>query len=277
MLKVSNLPIEEQNIETVNTTVKPQEDAKSTTKPTVAKNLDDRPPNDIASATLTSPDAVAAAIAEQTDDPLEEIYTWVDQISFSRPRKNIARDFSDAVFMAELLKRYYPRHVDLHNYVPRNAVGKKIENWSTLDRKVLSKIGLRLNKDTILKLAYSEAGAIETVLAEVRKKVLKDCNAERASLYFDYEDNRKGETAESILNREEVTNKKVPRRAFVKLKNELQEKKSHIATLKERVSHLESLVKLKDQRIADLASQIKDFAGKNLTQIARTESARKKY
>ena len=26
---------------------------------------------------------------------LEEIYTWIDQIPFSRPRKNIARDFSD--------------------------------------------------------------------------------------------------------------------------------------------------------------------------------------
>lgn len=94
--------------------------------------------------------------------------------------------------MAELLKRYYPRHVDLHNYVSRNGVANKIENWSTLNRKVLSKIGMKLNKDTILKLAYSEAGIIETVLAGVRKKILKDCNAERKSLYFDYQDNRKG-------------------------------------------------------------------------------------
>lgn len=26
---------------------------------------------------------------------LEEIYTWMEQISFSKPKKNLARDFSD--------------------------------------------------------------------------------------------------------------------------------------------------------------------------------------
>lgn len=29
-------------------------------------------------------------------ESVEEIYAWIDQIQFSRPKKNIARDFSDA-------------------------------------------------------------------------------------------------------------------------------------------------------------------------------------
>lgn len=31
----------------------------------------------------------------EISDHLDEIYDWIDQIKFSRPKKNIARDFSD--------------------------------------------------------------------------------------------------------------------------------------------------------------------------------------
>lgn len=31
----------------------------------------------------------------ETGDHLGEIYEWIDQIKFSRPKRNIARDFSD--------------------------------------------------------------------------------------------------------------------------------------------------------------------------------------
>lgn len=94
--------------------------------------------------------------------------------------------------MAELLKRYYPRHVDLHNYTSKNSIANKIDNWSTLNRKVMSKIGTKLSKDVIVRLANSEPGVIDSVLGDLRTKILKDCNAERDSLYFDYEDNGKG-------------------------------------------------------------------------------------
>lgn len=73
------------------------------------------------------------------------------------------------------------------------------------------------------------------------------------------------ETVKSVLNAEEVANKTVPRQAFVKLKHELQEKKSVISTLSEKLSHLESLVKLKDQRIADLTAQITGPAERTIT------------
>lgn len=31
----------------------------------------------------------------EAGDHLDEIYDWIDQIKFSRPKRNIARDFSD--------------------------------------------------------------------------------------------------------------------------------------------------------------------------------------
>ncbi|XP_032667657.1 sperm flagellar protein 1 [Odontomachus brunneus] len=191
----------------------------------------------------------------EVNDHLGEIYEWIDQIKLSRPKKNIARDFSDGVLMAELLKRYYPKHVDVHNYVAGNSIAKKVDNWCTLNRKVLSKIDMKLRKELINQLASSQPGVIEKVLADLRAKILKDCNTDRISLYSDHEDG-KGETVKSVMNPDEVTNKTVPRHVFVRLKQELQEKNEKISMLQQKVSHMESVMKLKDQRIDDLTLQI---------------------
>ncbi|XP_012261271.2 sperm flagellar protein 1-like isoform X2 [Athalia rosae] len=196
-------------------------------------------------------------IGQGGGEAITEIYEWIDGIQFSRPKKNVlARDFSDAVLMAELLKRYYPRYVDVHNYIGGSSIAKKIDNWATLNRKVLGKIDMKLSKEVINQLANSQQGAIEKLLIDLRSKILKDCNAERDSLYFNYEENGRGETVRSLLNPEEVANKTVPRHVFTKLKLELQEKNDAINSLNNKISHLESLMKLKDQRISDLTVHI---------------------
>ena len=65
---------------------------------------------------------------------MQKIYNWVDEIPLSRPKRNIARDFSDGgiihniffefininlyyiVLLAEVVKHFIPHIVDLHNY-----------------------------------------------------------------------------------------------------------------------------------------------------------------
>ncbi|XP_019697722.1 sperm flagellar protein 1 [Harpegnathos saltator] len=103
-----------------------------------------------------------------------ELIAWVDSIPFSKPTKNLTKDFSDAVLVAEILKLYYPRYVELHNYIPVNNLNMKIENWNTLNRKVLVKIDMKLNKKTIYHLASGSQGTIEKLLLELRAKILKD-------------------------------------------------------------------------------------------------------
>lgn len=88
------------------------------------------------------------------------------------------------------MKRYYPKNVDVHNYVAGNSIAKKLDNWSTLNRKVLSKIDMRLEKETINQLASSQPGTIEKILADLRVKILKDSNADRESLYLGHEDSK---------------------------------------------------------------------------------------
>ena len=49
--------------------------------------------------------------------------------------KNLARDFSDGVLVAELMKHYFPREVQLHNYTTSNSASAKYINWKTLNCK----------------------------------------------------------------------------------------------------------------------------------------------
>ncbi|EZA58656.1 hypothetical protein DMN91_008631 [Ooceraea biroi] len=205
----------------------------------------------------------------ETGDHLGEIYEWIDQIKLSRPKRNIARDFSDGVLMAELLKRYYPKHVDVHNYVAGNSITKKVDNWCTLNRKVLSKIDMKLGKEVINQLANSQPGVIEKVLADLRAKIMKDSIADRDSLYSSHEGG-KGETVKSMLSLDEVENKTVPRHVFIRLKQELQEKNDEIATLQQKILHLENIMRLKNQRIDDLTAQImRPSSERNVTSIPR--------
>ena len=73
-----------------------------------------------------------------SDEQLNELYNWIDEIDFSRPKKNIARDFSDCLLTAELIKHYIPRLVSLHNYPSSHNLKQKTTNWATLNSTNLS-------------------------------------------------------------------------------------------------------------------------------------------
>lgn len=46
--------------------------------------------------------AAAGAMAGGfSEDEIQDLYAWVDTVPLSRPKRNIARDFSDGVLMAE--------------------------------------------------------------------------------------------------------------------------------------------------------------------------------
>lgn len=83
------------------------------------------------------------------EQQLEEVYEMVDSIPLSRPKKNINRDFSDGLMMAEVIHYFNPKIISVHNYPPSNALSKKIGNWNTLHNKVLHKMGITLTKQHI--------------------------------------------------------------------------------------------------------------------------------
>ena len=104
---------------------------------------------------------------EQEENELMYIYEWVDSIELSRPKKNIARDFSDGVLLAEIIKSYLPRLVDLHNYPSCSNTKHKESNWNVLNNKVLKRLGIKLNKKEINDIIKCEHLAIEHLLQRV--------------------------------------------------------------------------------------------------------------
>ena len=48
-----------------------------------------------------------------SEEDMQEVYNWVDEIPLSRPKKNIARDFSDC---GKLIKSFSNLFVDCSSY-----------------------------------------------------------------------------------------------------------------------------------------------------------------
>ncbi|XP_030048412.1 sperm flagellar protein 1 [Microcaecilia unicolor] len=105
------------------------------------------------------------------EENLQELYTWVDTIPLSRPKRNITRDFSDGVLTAEVVKYYFPRLVEMHNYIPANSMQQKLSNWTTLNRKVLNKLNFSVPEDVMRKIVQCSPGVVELVLNTLRHKI----------------------------------------------------------------------------------------------------------
>ena len=106
-------------------------------------------------------------LEDNDDNKLMYIYEWVDSIPLSRQKKNISRDFNDAVLLAEMIKYHYPRLVDLHNYPSASSTKAKLVNWETLNKKVLKKLGVKITKNEINDIINSKPNAIENLLGRL--------------------------------------------------------------------------------------------------------------
>ena len=97
-----------------------------------------------------------------------DIGAWVDSLPLSRKRRNLARDFSDGVMMAEVLHVFWPKLVDLHNYDQALKVDTKIYNWNTLNQKVFKRIGAVIDSQTITAIANAKPGIIDKFLEQIK-------------------------------------------------------------------------------------------------------------
>ncbi|XP_055977826.1 sperm flagellar protein 1 [Sorex fumeus] len=105
------------------------------------------------------------------EEALHQLYLWVDNIPLSRPKRNLSRDFSDGVLVAEVIKFYFPKMVEMHNYVPANSLQQKLSNWGHLNRKVLNKLNFSVPDDVMRKIAQCAPGVVELVLIPLRQRL----------------------------------------------------------------------------------------------------------
>ena len=109
-----------------------------------------------------------------SDEDLLSLYEWIDSIPLSREKKNISRDFCDGVLMAEIMKHYYPKMVDIYNYREASSTQQKLVNWNTLCLKVFRKIGFSITKNELENVVNSKPKAIENVLWKLYNKLAEN-------------------------------------------------------------------------------------------------------
>ena len=201
-------------------------------------------------------------MVEQEDDNLEEaednklmyIYEWVDSIPLSRQKKNISRDFNDAVLFAEMIKYHYPRLVDLHNYPSASSTKAKIINWETLNKKVLKKIGLKLGKNEIDDLVRSKPNAIENLLGRLYNVIngrpqINNVNNNSINKEQHHLNNNIRNNNNMIINNEETA----------ELMNAINEKDQEIARLQDYIKTLEQKIEISKENQKQLELKIKEL------------------
>jgi hypothetical protein len=117
-----------------------------------------------------------------TEEDLHDLYIWVDEIPLSKPKRNIARDFSDGTCVAEVLKHYFPKLVELHNFASANATKQKIANWNTLNARVLRKLHFEVPMEEIQDIVAAVPGAIERFLRALRTKITQIKNIQEQKM-----------------------------------------------------------------------------------------------
>ena len=74
--------------------------------------------------------------------------------------------------LAEIVKHFIPRLIEIHNYSSASSMQKKMYNWSTLNSKVFRKMGFQLSKKDIDSVVNAEPEAIERILSAVNIKIV---------------------------------------------------------------------------------------------------------
>ena len=207
-------------------------------------------------------------MVEQEDDNLEEaednklmyIYEWVDSIPLSRQKKNISRDFNDAVLFAEMIKYHYPRLVDLHNYPSASSTKAKIINWETLNKKVLTKIGLKLGKNEIDDLVRSKPNAIENLLGRLYNIINgKPQMNNVSSKKYHLNNNANNMSNNSNVLRNNNNNIIINNEETAELINAINEKDQEIAKLQEYIKTLEQKIEISKENQRQLELKIKEL------------------
>lgn len=225
------------------------------------------------------------------DAELEELYSWIDGIPLSRPKRNIARDFSDGVLVAELIRQTCSQKglVDIHNYTGANNTNKKEENWRLLNRKVFTKLNFELGDDVIRDVITAKPGVIEKVLMMLRVKLnraewelkknppkskggggKKESDKPEADQYLGSprgkaanqkgQDTNRGPDFPSIPKQKVIRSiaesDAVPRILYEEKEQECLAKDETIRILEAKIHRMEHLIHLKDVRIDDLQNRL---------------------
>jgi len=181
------------------------------------------------------------------EEEIQSLYEWVDEFPLSRPKRNITRDFADGAMVAEIIKHYFPRMVELHNYPQAHALQKKLENWNTLNKKVFRKMGFQISRNDIDQVINCAPDAIERVLKLVREKITEFKERGRSPEIT----SKKSPSAPPKPKQSQQERKDAPEKDKM-----IQELRETVEVLEQKIMKMEQLLKLKDSKIQMLSNKL---------------------
>ncbi|XP_073843536.1 sperm flagellar protein 1 [Musca autumnalis] len=198
------------------------------------------------------------------DQQLQELKEWLQlhEVLY----KNLHRDFSDGLPVVNLLKKLYPKLIDLHNYPPRNNTQLKLNNWETLNLKVLSKIGLQQSKQMLERLAKAIPGAIESLLYDIMM-LEREQQQQRSGDHQIIGEQEKlwaenDEIMTVTVNKRvgdaliQVPQKMILYSLYEEAMKQCLAKDNYITAAQQKITHLENVIQLKVERIDELCGQL---------------------
>ncbi|MCQ2820251.1 MAG: calponin homology domain-containing protein [archaeon] len=198
---------------------------------------------------------------EGDSEEISFLYEWVDSMPLSRPKKNISRDFNDAVLLAEILKYHFPKLVELHNYPNASSTKQKISNWETLNKKVLKKIGLSITKEEMDNLAGSRPNAIEGLLLRVYrlvKGIPQSPGRRRKENHKDKEDYGNNENKETAPRRGKNGEEDALNQLIFEKDQEILKLKEHIEMLEREINDSYKNQTILENRLRELNEVIRN-------------------
>lgn len=190
-------------------------------------------------------------------DELEALQGWLTsyELPSLRSHKNLKRDFSDAVVLAELLKLEFPALVEIHNYSRCSGVQSKIDNWNMLHKRVLRKLNIHLKCDEIEKLARADANLIEAVLHRIMNQIqLVKSDNELSAALGESSIRRRGDSAGGDLK--QLQQSKANNCFEWNVAEEISRRDSELEKLRNVVRKLQEENSMKNRQIEELRDRL---------------------
>ncbi|CDO64354.1 conserved protein, unknown function [Plasmodium reichenowi] len=190
-------------------------------------------------------------VSKVREDELNELHEWLNNFTLSRKIKNVNRDFSDGVLMAELVNSCLPRFVELHNYSKANSINQKRYNWNTLNEKVFKRLDFKIDKKNVEEIVNSKCLGVEKVLITFKKQLFKFQNEIKEE-----EDNLNHTENNNEENSSDNNNISTKENNLDEMNSENFHNDEIIKILKYKIFNLEKLLKIKDSKIDILNKKI---------------------
>ncbi|SCM20442.1 conserved protein, unknown function [Plasmodium chabaudi adami] len=185
------------------------------------------------------------------EEELNDLHDWINSFTLSRKIKNINRDFSDGVLMAELVNICLPKFVEIHNYSKANSINQKTYNWNTLNEKVFKRLSFKIDKKNVEEIVNCKYMGVEKVLITFKdqlqkyKSEIKEQNSNLLNKDLDKSISHETEIADGENQHLNESQNHDPLNS-----NEI------VEILREKIFNLEKLLKIKENKIDILNRKI---------------------